>query len=89
MIVLDRLTRTFGPLTAVDGISLDVAEGEVLGFLGPNGAGKTTTMRMIAGYLEPSGGARAGLRLRSRRASPSRRSGASAICRKARRSTAT
>ena len=56
MIVLDRLTRTFGPLTAVDSISLDVAEGEVLGFLGPNGAGKTTTMRMIAGYLEPSGG---------------------------------
>ena len=56
MIVLDRLTRTFGPLTAVDGISLDVAEGEVLGFLGPNGAGKTTTMRMIAGYLQPSAG---------------------------------
>lgn len=56
MIVLDRLTRTFGPLTAVDGISLEVGAGEVLGFLGPNGAGKTTTMRMIAGYLEPSAG---------------------------------
>ncbi|MFO1119924.1 MAG: ABC transporter ATP-binding protein [Rhodospirillales bacterium] len=56
MIVLDRLTRTFGPLTAVDGISLEVNAGEVLGFLGPNGAGKTTTMRMIAGYLEPSAG---------------------------------
>ncbi len=56
MIVLDRLTRTFGPLTAVDSISLDVGEGEVLGFLGPNGAGKTTTMRMIAGYLQPSAG---------------------------------
>jgi gliding motility-associated transport system ATP-binding protein len=57
MIVLDRLTKRFGPLTAVDGISLTVDEGEVLGFLGPNGAGKTTTMRMIAGYLEPSVGA--------------------------------
>lgn len=56
MIVLDRLTRTFGPLTAVDSISLDVGEGEVLGFLGPNGAGKTTSMRMIAGYLQPSAG---------------------------------
>lgn len=56
MIVLDRLARTFGPLIAVDGISLDVSVGEVLGFLGPNGAGKTTTMRMIAGYLEPSAG---------------------------------
>jgi ABC-2 type transport system ATP-binding protein len=57
MIVLDRLTKRFGSLTAVDGISLVVTEGEVLGFLGPNGAGKTTTMRMIAGYLEPSAGA--------------------------------
>ncbi|MBK8210453.1 MAG: ATP-binding cassette domain-containing protein [Rhodospirillales bacterium] len=56
MIVLDRLTRTFGPLTAVDGISLNVGKGEVLGFLGPNGAGETTTMRMIAGFLEPSAG---------------------------------
>jgi ABC-2 type transport system ATP-binding protein len=57
MIVLDRLTKKFGELTAVDGITLAVEEGEVLGFLGPNGAGKTTTMRMIAGYLEPSDGA--------------------------------
>jgi ABC-2 type transport system ATP-binding protein len=57
MIVLDRLTKKFGPLTAVDGITLAVKKGEVLGFLGPNGAGKTTTMRMIAGYLEPSDGA--------------------------------
>jgi gliding motility-associated transport system ATP-binding protein len=57
MIVLDSLTKKFGALTAVDGITLAVKEGEVLGFLGPNGAGKTTTMRIIAGYLEPSDGA--------------------------------
>jgi ABC-2 type transport system ATP-binding protein len=57
MIVLDCLTKKFGALTAVDGITLAVEKGEVLGFLGPNGAGKTTTMRMIAGYLEPSDGA--------------------------------
>jgi ABC-2 type transport system ATP-binding protein len=56
MIILDRLTRKFGPLTAVDAVSLVVRQGEVLGFLGPNGAGKTTTMRMIAGYLEPTEG---------------------------------
>ena len=56
MINLDRLTKKFGPLTAVDAVSLEVRQGEVLGFLGPNGAGKTTTMRMIAGYLEPTDG---------------------------------
>jgi len=43
MINLDRLTKKFGPLTAVDAVSLEVRQGEVLGFLGPNGAGKTTT----------------------------------------------
>ncbi len=42
------LTKRFGPLTAVDGIDLDVAHGEAFGFLGPNGAGKSSTMRMIA-----------------------------------------
>ncbi|RUL95239.1 MULTISPECIES: ABC transporter ATP-binding protein [Micromonospora] len=45
-----------GGVTAVDGLSLRVREGEVLGFLGPNGAGKTTTMRMLVGLVRPSAG---------------------------------
>jgi ABC-2 type transport system ATP-binding protein len=56
MVEVDHLSKTFGALTAVNGISLTVSKGEVLGFLGPNGAGKTTTMRMIAGFLQPSEG---------------------------------
>ncbi len=56
LIVLDRLTRRFGSLVAVDGISLAVPRGEVLGFLGPNGAGKSTTMKMVAGFLAPTSG---------------------------------
>ena len=51
-----NLVKRFGPFTVVDGISLTVAKGEVLGFLGPNGAGKTTTMKMLTGYLTPSAG---------------------------------
>ncbi|HKH94595.1 MAG TPA: ABC transporter ATP-binding protein, partial [Gemmatimonadaceae bacterium] len=50
------LTRRFGTFTAVDGISFDVAVGEVFGFLGANGAGKTTAIRMLIGLLAPSGG---------------------------------
>ncbi|MAH85180.1 MAG: ABC transporter ATP-binding protein [Rhodospirillaceae bacterium TMED8] len=57
MIELENLSKTFGDLCAVDGIDLSVSKGEVLGFLGPNGAGKSTTMKMIAGFLEPTGGA--------------------------------
>jgi len=56
MISLIGLTKRFGPLTAVDGITLKVGRGEVLGFLGPNGAGKSTTMKMVTGFLLPSGG---------------------------------
>ncbi len=56
MIRLEELSKTFGSFKAVDGVSLDVAPGEIHGFLGPNGAGKTTTIRMVAGLLKPSAG---------------------------------
>lgn len=56
MIETDRLTRCYGPLIAVDSLSLRAEPGQVLGLLGPNGAGKSTAMRMIAGFLTPSSG---------------------------------
>jgi ABC-2 type transport system ATP-binding protein len=56
MIRARGLTKRFGTLTAVDQVSLDIADGEVFGFLGPNGAGKTTTVRMLAGLISKSGG---------------------------------
>jgi ABC-2 type transport system ATP-binding protein len=56
LIEAHELVRTFGPIRAVDGISLSVMKGEVLGFLGPNGAGKSTTMKMITGFLDPDSG---------------------------------
>jgi ABC-2 type transport system ATP-binding protein len=56
MIRVRDLTKTFGGLTAVDGISFEVAEGEIFAFLGPNGAGKTTTIKMLTTLLTPTGG---------------------------------
>ncbi len=56
MIQLSGVVKRFGNIVAVDGVSLFVKPGEVVGFLGPNGAGKTTTMRMITGYLVPDAG---------------------------------
>lgn len=50
------LTRVFGGLTAVDGVSLSIAPGQFFGFLGPNGAGKSTTIKMLTGLLEPTSG---------------------------------
>ncbi|HKN07154.1 MAG TPA: ABC transporter ATP-binding protein [Thermoplasmata archaeon] len=56
MIHADKLTKQFGSVTAVDGVSLDIADGEVFGFLGPNGAGKTTMMRMLASLISKTSG---------------------------------
>ncbi len=56
MIEISGLTKRFGPVMAVAGLSLTVNKGEVLGFLGPNGAGKSTTMKMVTGYLAPDAG---------------------------------
>ncbi|MCH9649582.1 MAG: ABC transporter ATP-binding protein [Deltaproteobacteria bacterium] len=50
------LTKHYGSIKAVDGVSFSVRRGDVLGFLGPNGAGKTTAMKMITGFLEPDNG---------------------------------
>ncbi len=56
MIQVQDVVKRYGAFTAVDGVSLDVAPGEIHGFLGPNGAGKTTTLRMIAGLLQATSG---------------------------------
>src|SRR5581483_3228043 len=52
----EHLTKYYGRIPAVDDISFDVLEGEILGFLGPNGAGKSTTMRILTGYMPPTSG---------------------------------
>jgi len=56
VITLEKVTKRYGELTAVDSLNLDVQEGEIFGFLGPNGAGKTTTIRMMMGILKPTAG---------------------------------
>ena len=56
MIEIENLSRKFGNLTAVDRLTLTIAEGEVFGLLGPNGAGKTTTIRMLAGLIGKTSG---------------------------------
>lgn len=53
---LDRVTRTFGSVTAVDDVTLEIREGEILGLLGPNGAGKTTVISMLQGRRRPTTG---------------------------------
>ena len=56
MITTKNLTKKFGDTLAVDGLSLEINEGEVFGFLGPNGAGKTTTVRMLTTLIGPTSG---------------------------------
>ena len=56
MIEADALTRRYGKVTAVTGVSFSIDNNEVVGLLGHNGAGKTTIMRMLSGYLEPTAG---------------------------------
>ena len=57
MIQVEHLTRTYGPLKAVDDVSFTIGPGEIVGLLGHNGAGKTTIMKMLTGFLEPTAGA--------------------------------
>jgi len=56
MIEIHDLTKRYGDFTAVDGLTLTAAPGEIFGFLGPNGAGKTTTIRIVAGLSLPTSG---------------------------------
>ena len=57
MIHADRLSKVFGAYRALDNVSFDVNQGEVVGFLGPNGAGKSTTMRILTCFISPTSGA--------------------------------
>jgi gliding motility-associated transport system ATP-binding protein len=56
LITVENLTKRYAAKTAIEAVSFQVEQGEILGFLGPNGAGKTTTMRIIAGYMPASEG---------------------------------
>ena len=56
ILAADTLVKTFDDLTAVDGVSFTIAEGETFGLLGPNGAGKTTTISMVCGLLTADSG---------------------------------
>ena len=56
MLAVERLTKSFGAIRAVEAVSFEVRPGEIYGLLGPNGAGKTTTISMISGLLKPDAG---------------------------------
>jgi len=56
MIEVDRLSKYYGPIAAIQDVSFKVGQGEIIGFLGPNGAGKSTTMRILTGFSPASRG---------------------------------
>src|SRR5262245_9574834 len=56
MIEVTQLTKSYGPIEALRGVSFNVADGEVVGLLGPNGAGKSTAIKILTGYLQPDDG---------------------------------
>ena len=56
MIEVDRLTKRYGPVPAIQDVSFTVEKGQIVGFLGPNGAGKTTTMRILSCFMPASSG---------------------------------
>lgn len=72
MLVLENITKRFGPLTALDGVSLRIEAGEFFGLLGPNGAGKSTLMSLVAGLRAPDSGM---IRLNGQRLSDANASG--------------
>jgi len=69
---LDRVSKSFGQVHAVDNLSVQVPAGSIYGFLGPNGAGKTTTIRMIMNIIRPDSGTIRILEGRSARQGPHR-----------------
>lgn len=56
MIEIKNLTKSYGPIKAIDKLNFHIKKGEIVGFLGPNGAGKSTTMKIITGYMPPTDG---------------------------------
>jgi len=56
MIQVENLTKHYGPVTAIQGVSFGVDRGKIVGFLGPNGAGKSTTMKILSGFMPSTGG---------------------------------
>ena len=70
MLTIKNLRKRYGNFQALDGLNLEVADGELFGFVGPNGAGKTTTLKILAGLLVPDergGDRRTGCLLRRKR----------------------